>query len=254
MDCHESQHLMSAYLDGELDPASAVHYTEHLVQCSACNQAYGELLQLQATLKSQTTVYSAPAHLRHRIWADLNSTKAPRIKPKKLPWAWINFGAAAVCSFAFVMTLSLYLAIPTEAERINKEIVASHYRSLLANHLSDVASSDKHTVKPWFSGKLDYSPPVTDLTQLGYTLIGGRLDYIDQRSVAALVYRHGPHFMNLFVWPDKGGRDTSAKLTSIQGFQLLQWTQSGMTYQAISDMNAQELVAFRELLLVQASK
>ncbi|MGZ3240844.1 MAG: anti-sigma factor family protein, partial [Burkholderiaceae bacterium] len=191
MDCNESQNLMSAYFDGELDPSTATRYAAHLATCATCNHTYEELMRLRTTLKFNAPTYKAPSHLRHRIQADLHANKPQRRSFKKLPWAWINFGVATACSFAFALTLSLYLAVPSEAERINQEIVASHYRSLLANHLADVASSDQHTVKPWFSGKLDYSPPVIDLAQQGFPLVGGRLDYLNQRSVAALAYRHG---------------------------------------------------------------
>ncbi|HEY8099508.1 MAG TPA: anti-sigma factor [Burkholderiaceae bacterium] len=254
MECNESQDLMSAYLDGELDRSTATQYAAHLAACAACNRRYEELMRLRSTLKFNAASYKVPDHLRHRILNDLNANK---VRPKKfgnISWAWINFGVAAACSFAFALTLSLYLAVPSETERINQEIVASHFRSLLANHLADVASSDQHTVKPWFSGKLDYSPPVMDLAQQGFPLVGGRLDYVNQRSVAALAYRHGPHLVNLFVWPDKSEKESSAKFTSIQGFHLLQWTHAGMVYWAISDMNPQELVAFRELLLAQSEK
>ncbi|PRC90808.1 anti-sigma factor family protein [Solimicrobium silvestre] len=254
MDCNESQKLMSAYLDEELDPSSAAKYAEHLLSCTACNSQYEELLRLGSTLKTHSTNYTAPSHLRYRIQADLDALKPRKKSSRKWSWAWINFGVASACSFAFALTMSLYLAVPSEADRLDQEIVASHYRSLLANHLADVASSDHHTVKPWFSGKLDYSPPVFDFVDQGFTLLGGRLDYVNQRSVAALAYRHDKHLINLFVWPDKSQNESPAKNTSMQGFHLLEWTHSGMAYRAISDMNAQELANFRALLISQIDK
>jgi anti-sigma factor RsiW len=143
--------------------------------------------------------------------------------------------------------MTMYLAIPTQAELINQELVANHYRSLLANHLSDVISSDHHTVKPWFTGKLDYAPVVNDFASDGYALLGGRLDYINKRTVAALAYRHNNHLINVFMWPDQSNR--SPKQTSVQGFNVLQWSDAGMAYNVVSDMNGQELMRLHQLIV-----
>jgi len=244
MECNQAQ--LSAYLDDELDASSAANYAQHLLSCATCNRAYEELTQLRATLNSNLPRYSAPSHLRHRILADLDALKPRAKKRQASPWFWMNVGLSGVCSIVFAASMALYLAMPTQAELINQEIVASHYRSLLASHLADVASSDHHTVKPWFTGKLDYAPVVIDFAVDGFPLLGGRLDYINKRTVAALAYRHNKHLINVFMWPDSSG--TSSSISSIQGFNVLQWNDAGMTYRAVSDMNAQELENLRQLI------
>ncbi|MDB5991163.1 MAG: anti-sigma factor [Herbaspirillum sp.] len=281
MNCNESQSLMSAYLDHELDAPAMADYAAHLASCQACSTAFEHLSNLQATVRSNAEAYAAPDSLRTRILSDLGTGKlvnesvdesanefankpakgAENKSPRRTfnifagfnawPWGRINFGIASLCSVAFAVTLALYLQAPSETDFLDREIVATHFRSLQVDHLADVASSDRHTVKPWFSGKLDYSPPVVDLAQDGYALIGGRLDYLQQRSVAGLAYRHGKHLLNLFVWPDQTGHDTVGKLTSVHGFQLLRWSHGGMAYTAVSDMSADELLAFEKLLIAQ---
>jgi len=245
MDCNEAQ--MSAYLDGELDPSSAANYAQHLLSCPACHRAYEELTQLRSTLHSSAPHYSAPGHLRHRIQTDLDALKPRAKKTGASQWFWMNVGLTSIGSIALALTMTLYLAMPTQAELINQEIVASHYRSLLANHLADVASSDHHTVKPWFTGKLDYAPVVVDFASDGFPLVGGRLDYINKRTVAALAYRHNNHLINVFMWPEYSGKSSS--ITSVQGFNVLQWNDAGMAYRAVSDMNAQELMNLRQLMM-----
>jgi len=254
MECNESLSLMSAYVDDELDSSSAIRFATHLAGCPACTLAYEEMQELHTTIKTHGIRYTAPSHLRHRIQSALPRDPTPARKPAKLPWAWINFGVATAFSAAFAVTLALYMTVPSEADRFEQEIVASHARSLMADHLADVASSDQHTVKPWFTGKLDFSPAVYDLAQQGYPLIGGRLDYLDGRAVAALAYRHHRHVMNLFVWPDKSHRDLPLQISSRQGFQLMHWTKAGMRYWAVSDMNAQDLVEFERLFVAQIEK
>jgi anti-sigma factor RsiW len=245
---------MSASLDNELDPEKAASMSAHLLTCVACSKEYAELMRAHESIKKHVVRHAAPDHLRHRIQTEIDALK-PRKKVKKpFSWAWINAGVAMACSLVLGVSIYLYQIQPSDGDRLNQEIVASHYRSLLANHLSDVASSDNHTVKPWFAGKLDYSPPVVDFADQGYALVGGRLDYISQRTVAALVYRHNKHLINLFVWPDKSRAQAPAKSATLQGFHLLQWTVNGMDYSAISDTNAQELANFHQLLVAQIDK
>ena len=251
MDCKEAQGLMSACIDREADASDAARYEVHLAGCAACSDAHRQMLELHTAIKTHGIRYAAPAHLRQRIKAALPAAKPRGSKLARLPWAWINFGFATACSAVLAVTLSLYMAVPSEEERFAQEVVASHARSLMANHLADVASSDQHTVKPWFTGKLDFSPAVVDLAQQGFALIGGRLDYMAQRPVAALAYRHRQHVVNLFVWPDTMHGDTAQQLTSRQGYQLMHWTQDGMRYEAISDMNARDLSEFKRLLVSQ---
>lgn len=254
LDCNESQSLMAAYIDGELDSSSAIRYSAHLEACPACSAAYRQMRDLQATVKTHATQYAAPAYLRERIQAAL-PRPAPRARKfPKLPWTWINFGVTGACSLAFAVMFSVYVQAPSLQDRLEDEVVASHARSMMVNHLSDVISTDQHTVKPWFSDKLDFSPTVVDFAQQGFPLIGGRLDYLDQRPVAAMIYRHRLHTLNLFVWPETPHNDTPPVSTSKQGYQLIHWTQSGMCYWLISDMNGQDLMEFKNLLSGEIDK
>lgn len=248
MDCNESHSLMSAFIDDELSAAAALRMAEHLSGCAACSAACERMREVRALVRRDGVRYRAPSHLRQRIQSALPRPPVRRRKAARLPWAWINFGAASACSVAFAWTLALYLALPSAAQRADQEIVASHARSLMVDHLADVASSDQHTVKPWFSGKLDFSPAVYDLAQQDFPLIGGRLDYLGERPVAALAYRHRRHVVNLFVWPDKAHGDAAPRSASRQGYQLLHWSQAGMRYCAVSDTGMPDLLALKRAL------
>jgi anti-sigma factor RsiW len=230
--------------------------------------------ELSQALKAKATYHAASAALRARVSTALNSapgasTPARRQSTGFAPWAWLQahtsgwLGAGAAVAFgavlAFGVTLSLGLRIGSGPQSfwgvqasatdagLTNEIVASHVRSLMANHLMDVASTDQHTVKPWFNGKVDFSPPVSDFTEQGYPLVGGRLDYLEHRSVAALVYRRHAHPINLFVWPD-GAADQTEYLASEQGYHVVQWRRNGLRFAAVSDVNTEELKAFVDLV------
>lgn len=252
MDCKLTREELSAYLDAELHGAALQQAQTHLDQCADCRAALEALEALQDQVKADATNYAAPAYLRHRIRAALHENSAPQPAPsrRRWPWAWINLGLAAGATAAFAATLSLYLAQPSADDLADRELVASHFRALMPDHLADVASTDRHTVKPWFAGKLDYSPPVHDLATQGYPLIGGRLDYLQQRPVAALAYRHRLHIINLYVWPDAAQHDIAPHASARQGFHLLRWKQDGMQYAAVSDIAASDLQDFSQRLQV----
>ena len=263
MECTESHSKMSAFADGELDAATAGRLTQHLAHCPDCAKACEQLLALRAAVGQHGMRHAAPAALQQRLRQALQeegkAAKGAKATPRgrkwaQLPWAWINFALAGASTAAFAVTLALYLSVPSDAERLDQEIVASHFRSLMPDHLADVASSDQHTVKPWFSGKLDFSPPVVDLAQTGFPLVGGRLDYIKQRPVAALAYRRHQHVLNLYVWPDKALRDARPRLTVMHGYHLIRWSRSGMEYRLISDLNVPELMDFERQLTAQIDK
>jgi anti-sigma factor RsiW len=148
--------------------------------------------------------------------------------------------AAAV----IVLALVPLLRGPSTQEILAQQVLSSHIRSLMPQHLTDVSSSDQHTVKPWFNGRLDFSPPVADFAKEGFPLVGGRLDYVDNRPVAALVYGRRKHFINVFVWPSASKIDAGTKDMTLQGYNLVQWTKSGMTYWVVSDLSKSELDEF----------
>ncbi|MBO0727073.1 MAG: anti-sigma factor, partial [Blastocatellia bacterium] len=173
-------------------------------------------------------------------------------------WSWRRLGALtigiavvvlAILSWRFLAPLLHHPA----NDLLTQEVVSSHVRSLMASHLTDVSSSDQHTVKPWFNGKLDFSPPVKDLTDRGFPLVGGRLDYLNNQPVAALVYRRQLHFINLFIWPSTSAGDVEERPEARQGYHLIHWTMAGMTYWAVSDLNAGELQEFVRILQNQSA-
>ena len=247
MNCQEARNLMNPYLDGELDLVSGFEIEAHLKDCQACAQAYDELRSLHSAVSIAALRFQPPAALRNRVRSRIrDEAKVPnRLAP--LPWRWLIPTMAGV---ALIGALS-FLAFqnrPAANDLLAQEIVSSHVRSLMEKHLTDVPSSDQHTVKPWFDGRLDYSPPVKDLASAGYSLVGGRLDYIGNRPVAALVYQHRQHYINVFVWPSTGASDVSARALVRQGYNLINWTNAGMNYWATSDLNLAELQEFVQLL------
>jgi len=254
VECDESLSMLSAHVDGELDPASARRLTAHLAACASCSEELRQLTELNSAIKAYAARYVAPDYLRHRIKSGLPQSAQRGWKWAKLPWAWINFGMATAFSIAFTVTAAMYMTLPSDEERSEQEVVSSHARSLMVDHLSDVVSTDQHTVKPWFTGKLDFAPTVYDFAAQGFPLVGGRLDYLNQRPVAAMAYRRHQHVLNLFVWPDTTHRDVPRKVLTKQGFHLMRWTQDAMQYWVVSDLNVQELGEFQGLLSAQIEK
>jgi anti-sigma factor RsiW len=226
--------------------------------------------ELSQAVKTKATYYSAPAALRERLHSELSAAAGPVAPPRRgtgfNPWGWLTAGSAvafgAMLAFSLVVSLGLgagsgLLALPgmrtfAPGSGLTDEIVAGHVRSLMASHLADVASTDQHTVKPWFSGKVDFSPPVTDLAAQGFPLTGGRLDYLDRHPVAALVYQRHAHTINVFVWPENGA-DQNGATASEQGYHVVQWRNAGMHFAAVSDLNADELGSFADMLRQHAT-
>jgi anti-sigma factor RsiW len=256
LDCVEMRGLVGAAIDGELDNARRQELDRHLQGCPSCRAAHEAQSALSAAVRSSADRFTASAALRSRVRATLAEAAAPPPATSRRParfWTWLGAGAGAAGAVMLATSLALFLAVPSAQDRLGQEIVAAHIRSLMAAHLADVLSSDRHTVKPWFNGRLDLSPPVADLTADGYPLTGGRLDYLDQRPVAALVYRHRQHVINLFVWPDPGVGASSPRLTERQGYNVLHWTRPGLTLWAVSDLNPTELEQFQRLLEAKSS-
>jgi anti-sigma factor RsiW len=209
---------------------------------------------LSPLIRSQATRYAPPAGLTRRILDDVRAAAAPAprppaARPVAAPWRrWLEAAAVYGAGAATAWGIAFSLFVVPAQDLTRDAVMGSHVRSLMGSHLVDVASSDHHTVKPWFAGKLDFSPPVIDLAAEGFPLTGGRLDYMDGRAVAALVYQAGPHVINLFVWPTRDGNSGPPELLARQGYNIVHWRQAGMQAWAVSDMNAAELQAFTELL------
>ncbi len=254
MEHREILELLPAYLDRELGMSEMLAVERHLGACAECQRAYVEQSGLSARLKNEASYFHAPASLAVRIRAALpddrhDSSAAARLQSRG--FNWFNAAAGMAMLLALVWSIGLYLGLPSSQDRLAEEIVASHVRSLQVDHLADVPSSDRHTVKPWFNGKLDFSPPVVDLAPQGFSLEGGRLDYLDGRPVAALIYRHNRHPINLYAWPGSES-DAEEHARSIHGYHLLHWSENGMSYWAISDLAADDLEQFASAMRATA--
>jgi anti-sigma factor RsiW len=234
---------LSPYLDDELDPVASAEIARHLASCASCAREEERLRASSVAMRSGLETYTAPARLRSRLTSDLIETRPRAWTPWRLAFGMAS--AAAVVVMAGVAWLSL-LGPDVASGRLSSEVVSSHIRSLMVSHLTDVTSTDQHTVKPWFDGRLDFAPPVDDLAGAGFPLLGGRLDYVGGRSVAALVYGRRRHIINLFVWPRAGSRPPQP-LTH-QGYHVLHGVAGGYEYWAVSDVAAPELATFVETL------
>ena len=267
MNCEEATRLMDGYLDAELDPISNQTIEEHLRDCRKCEQAYEAQRSLVRALEG-APYYKAPSELRERIQSSLRNeidgqtarvaTRSGQLLVNReeaqsrsilFGTRWNSFAlAAAIILAATVISIVVPRLRQTDANQfLATQLIASHVRSLMANHLFDVASSDQHTVKPWLDAKLDFAPPVVDLSSAGFPLLGGRLDYLDNRPAAALIYQRRKHFINLFVWPAGAEADRTMKATSRQGYQLLHWVDSDFNYWAVSDVSVTDLQTLKEL-------
>jgi len=230
------------YLDNELETEMAVRVNMHLAKCARCKARVADLQALRDGIRQHASYYPAPELMQQRIMSQIN-----RQKPDLSSGQWL---APAFSAAALAASVMLYLATPSSQDALMDEVVSSHVRSLLEQHLADVASSDKHTVKPWFTGKIDFSPPVYDFAEQGYPLIGGRLDYIQHQNVAALSYHRNKHIINLFVIPNNA-TDSPIHSSSRRGFNIVSWQKNNMAFEAVSDLNAQELQAFAQMILSQ---
>jgi anti-sigma factor RsiW len=254
MNCKDTQNLIDGYLDDELDLVSNLEIEDHIQDCVLCAQDYKSHQLLRNGIKTGSFYFKAPTDLQTKIQSSLRkAAKAEEGRTWVLPKWWFNIVAPMAAAAVMVLALVPFLRGPSTDELLANEVVSSHVRSLMATHLADVVSSDHHTVKPWFAGKLDFSPPVEDLAKQGYPLVGGRLDYLENRPVAALVYQRQKHFINLFIWPADSAPDVRANTVSLQGYNLAYWTKSSMTYWAVSDLNSSELQEFAQLVQNQTS-
>jgi len=247
MNCQEIHPLLHAYIDGELDLPHALEVERHVGACPACAAAIGSWQALHSALRDHEVAYRAPGQLRSRLFA--GTTKPPletrQAKNRQPFWQWLALGATAIAALA----LLLQPFAPATRDRLIDEAVAGHIRSLMAEHLTDVASSDRHTVKPWFNGRLDFSPDVRDFAAQGFPLVGGRLDYLDGRAVAALVYRRDKHPINVFVWPLAAETTPPPPASQARrGYTVVMREQGGLRYCLVSDVNPKELEEFADLL------
>lgn len=246
MNCDEVRQLIDAYVDGELDLVNSLAVERHLADCPDCGPIYHNRRALREAMRSGALYFSAPPALEMRLRRSIRQANASSVmRPSLRRW-----GALAAILLAVLLTAGLVrgLIAPPTDDALAQEVLDSHLRSLMTNHLSDVTSSDQHMVKPWFDGKIDFSPTVIDTSSQGYPLVGGRLDYLDNRSVAALVYQRRQHIINLFIWPSANAQSNGTQTLTRQGYHLIYWTQAGMAFWAVSDLNEAELQTFVQLI------
>jgi anti-sigma factor RsiW len=248
--CSDFRTFLHAHLDGELDLVRQVEIEDHLRTCDACSRIHQAQLALRSALKSDDLYFRAPAYLERKVRMATQPAERKSWLPRLQVPGWIGAAVAAAAVVALGAFVWPMLSRPSLTERIAQDVVSAHIRSLMPGHLTDVPSSERHTVKPWFAGKLDFSPPLADLSAEGFPLVGGRLDYAAGRPVAALVYRRGGHFINLFVWPSASTREIAEAADARHGYSLLYWTRGQINFWAISDLNLTELRQFA--LLVRA--
>jgi anti-sigma factor RsiW len=244
MNCEEAEVLLHALIDGELDAGHAREVEAHIAGCPRCAAALSDYREISKAMASADVRYTAPPELRRRIEAALPQPQAQVVQMPSRRAVLRGFAMGSAVSAIAATGLFAIVVRNDDLERIQSEVVSAHLRSLQAGHLIDVVSTDQHTVKPWFNGKLDVAPPVIDLTAQGFTLIGGRLDYVDARAIGAVVYRRRQHVINLFVAQTASTERRAAKIETVQGFNIRHWSDRGLNYWAVSDLARDELADF----------
>ena len=267
MNCEEAIRLVDGYLDGELDAVTNQEIECHLRECDKCAQAYESERDLIRAIAAGAPYFKAPAELRQSIQSSLraeisrqplasvSNQKRAGILSKRSErpamvfapqWSWLALAAAIIAAAIVAVNILPRWRGNGGDQFLATQLIASHVRSLMASHLTDIVSSDQHTVKPWLDTKLDFAPPVFDLTNDGFPMVGGRLDYIESRPVAALVYQRRKHFINLFIWPAESVMTVADKTISHQGYQLVHWIDGDFNYWAVSDVSEGDLQLFKQ--------
>jgi anti-sigma factor RsiW len=250
MRCEKAEGLLHGYLDGELDAVGAVEFERHARDCPVCTRELVAQQSLRARLRDADLYAPAPPSLRRTIRQRLEPPPGEGAASAPRPGRWRWLAAAAVVT---LLTTVPWLAFRETRRGASEGALAAtaldaHLRSLQLGHLTDVVSTDAHTVKPWFEGKLSYAPPVVDLAAEGFPLIGGRLDVVEGRTIAALVYARRKHVVSVFVWPAEGAPETAPRAGARQGYDWIQWSHGGMRYWAVSDVAPAELEELSRLL------
>jgi anti-sigma factor RsiW len=258
MNCHECYDYIDAYIDNELDVAATIVVKQHLRDCSRCQQLLEARKAVVALLDNPQVRFEVPDSLLGKIQSVLPASRSD-VKQRSgsrffNPWFTVPLALAATIAvmLGLVFLNQGGMFDRSRGNALAQDVISSHVRSLLATHLLDVPSTDQHTVKPWFDGKLKFSPPVRDFADQGFRLIGGRLDYINGREVAALVYQRRLHVVNLFIWPLGSGRNTAAESFTKDGYNVSHWDRDGFEFWAVSDVNAEDLRVFAGLEMQQS--
>lgn len=243
MDCTLHRDLLEAYLDGELGFERTLEVEAHLASCHACSSEVQNWKDVRSAMQDPALYHRAPAQLEEKLRKLLPQESRPKSRWFQ-QWIWATGGAA----FATAALLISFMIARPGTPSAGQDVVTSHIRSLMADHLMDVVSTDQHTVKPWFDGKLDFAPPVQDFAADGYPLAGGRLDYLENRQVAVLIYHRALHVINLYVWPVQENASSAVNTQTIKGYNVISWRKNGFEFRAVSDLNAAELGDFSRLV------
>ena len=244
MNCDEVRRFLDAYVDGELDLTHQLDVETHLTGCPDCQDAADQIANFSSLVRMDMEVYDAPRGLKSKIRTSLRKESEPKFAwffEYSRPLAY----ATAVLVLSFALAWAWVTLSPSKDQDLVAEAISNHSRSLMVSHLVDCRSSDLQTVRPWFNGKLDYSPPMVELNQAGYTLVGGRVDILENRPVAAIVYQRGKQIINLFVWPATR-RKIDMDVRSERGYQFCGWNQAGLNYLCISEMSGDDLEKFED--------
>jgi anti-sigma factor RsiW len=262
--CERTDTVLHGYFDNELDALSAAEFERHMEQCFDCTVALESLKSLRSTLSSAQVYQKTPEALRKKVFADVGAAAKPiAIAPARPNWQWLAVAATLLLLLYGTWRVVSASRTGDDQTTLAAAVIDAHLRSLQPGHLTDVISTDQHTVKPWFDGKLDFAPPVRDFADQGFPLQGGRLDVVNNRTVAALVYGRRKHFVNVFIWPvsaaangnDKSlaneasnEKDATPESGSRQGYQWIEWRKNGMDFYAVSDTAPADLQELQRLL------
>lgn len=250
MNCEFAQTTVHAYFDGELDALRSADFENHLEICAVCNAELKQISALHKRLRESDLFEQASAQLIDRIRTQISEEatgKRRKVFPVRRPFLISAFGALAAAAASIAIVFLIFQS-PSQGTRITAELIDAHVRSLQPGHLTDVLSTDQHTVKPWFDGKLDFIPPVSNFSSQGFPLVGGRLDIIDGRDVAVLVYSRRKHFINVFVWPYRDRESNLAGSGSHDGYNWLRWQSGDMEFCLVSDASVTDLRELKDLI------
>ena len=244
MDCTLDRHLLEGYLDGELGFERTLEVEAHLASCRGCSRGAEAWKDVRGAIQRSDLYYRAPRELEEKLRKLIPREGRSEGFSWFHRWIWVGAGA----TFATAALLLVLMVWRPVAASPAEEVVTSHVRSLMADHLMDVVSTDQHTVKPWFDGKIEFAPAVKDLAMDGYPLAGGRLDYLENRKVAVLIYHRALHVINLYTWPADNHGSSAIDAQTVEGYNVLSWKNDGFEFRAVSDLNTAELRDFAHLV------
>ena len=251
MSCQRAQELIHGFVDGELNGPQTEEVERHIDHCEDCKLEYGTQITLRSSFQDTSLYYRAPTHLKKSIRASLEKEVSANVPRRAFRWGWAFVGVSltVLLAIGIVWKIVPLFIHPSPDELLGQEIVTDHVRSLqMPNHLAAVISSDQQTVKSWFNSKVDFSPPIRDFVDRDFRLYGGRLDDLNNKTVATIIYQRRSHYINLYVWPAEHQHTTDAVTTQREGYNLIHWTTSGLNCWAISDLTNAELRDFADLV------